>query len=37
MKTRNGKIYEGSFKNDIYDGFGKLTIINKRITFEGKF
>ena len=37
MKTRHGKVYEGSFKNDTYDGFGKLTLLNKRIRFEGNF
>lgn len=37
LTLRNGKKYEGEFKNDLFHGQGKLIMIDKNIEFEGKF
>jgi hypothetical protein len=29
--------YYGEFKNDLYDGKGKITMTEKKVTFEGIF
>ena len=33
----NGDFYEGSFKNDRMDGFGKYTVKNKNKIFRGRW
>lgn len=36
MKMKDGSIYEGFFKNELYNGKGKLTMSNGNI-LEGNF
>jgi hypothetical protein len=37
LVNRNGRKYHGEFKNNVYDGKGKLVIPEKKTAFEGIF